>query len=161
MDKPAPGSLHSINERAVATLARTLRHQQGAFALILAHCNDNRVSQWATQRLQELLPLEVGVLHLPSSSRSLLSPIQHFCHPHPPQALVVVGLEGLNELDDLLVATNRSFNAFTHQFNFPIILWVNDRVVRHLSRYAPDLKNRTPTSIRFLADPLAVPVASC
>jgi hypothetical protein len=37
-----------------------------------------------------------------------LSPIQHFCHSHPPQALVVVGLESLNELDDLLVATNRS-----------------------------------------------------
>ncbi|TAD78869.1 MAG: hypothetical protein EA001_06125 [Oscillatoriales cyanobacterium] len=153
----------------MATLARTIQHQQGAFALILAHCNDGCVSQWATHRLQELLSLEVGLLHLPASSRSLLSPIQHFCHQHPPQALVVVGLEDLNELDDLLVATNRAFNAFTHQFNFPVILWVNDRVVRHLSRYAPDLKNRTPTSIRFLSDPLSdslsdplvVSVASC
>jgi len=149
MGIPVPGSLAVANERSVATLARTLLHQQGDFALILAHCNDPQLQRCATNRLREILPLEVGVLLLPTSARSLLSPIQNLCHQHPPQALVVMGLEGLSELDDLLVATNRAFNAFTHQFKFPIILWVNDRVVRHLTRYAPDLKNRTPTSIRF------------
>lgn len=149
MGIPVPGRLAVANERSVATLARTLLHQQGDFALILAHCNDPHLQRCATQRLREMLSLEVGVLLLPTSARSLLSPMQHLCHQHPPQAMVVLGLESLNELDNLLVATNRAFNAFTHQFKFPIILWVNDRVVRHLTRYAPDLKNRTPTSIRF------------
>lgn len=149
MGPKVPGSLANANERSVAILARTLLHQQGEFALILAHCNDPTVQRCATNRLREMLSLEVGCLQLPTSARSLLSPIQHTCHQHPPQALVVTGLETLEELDDLLVATNRAFNAFTHQFRFPIILWVNDRVMRHLARYAPDLKNRTPTSIRF------------
>ena len=62
---------------------------------------------------------------------------------------MVTGLEQVEDLDDLLAATNNAVNALVRQVPYPLVLWMNNRVFRRLVRCAPDLANRAPAAIRF------------
>lgn len=151
-DRRAPLPTSDLaGDRALDTLVRTIRHQQGDFAIVLAHCNDPRLRRYEMDKLSTKLAAEVMEVALPQAAHSLLSTLQKRLvgRDRCPQAMVVTGLENAIDLDNLLVATNRVLNAFSRQFRFPIILWVDDTVLRRLDRLAPDLKNRAPACIRF------------
>jgi hypothetical protein len=40
-------------------------------------------------------------------------------------------------------------NEFPKQFQFPLVLWINDEVLQKLIRLAPDFKNWAANPIRF------------
>lgn len=141
------------NDSALEALVRTIRHQRGDFAIILAHCNDPCLRRYEIDKLHTKAAAEIMEVALPIAARTLFSALQAKLtgRDRQPAALVVTGLEQVSQLDDLLVATNRVLNAFSQNFHFPIILWVDDQVLTRLARLAPDLRNRAPACIRFLS----------
>ncbi|MBW4693729.1 MAG: ATP-binding protein [Lyngbya sp. HA4199-MV5] len=59
----------------------------------------------------------------------------------PPNALMIYGLESVMAIDQVLVATNLVREELSKTFPFPLVLWMNDRVLAKLDRLAPDLKS--------------------
>ncbi|MBW4473274.1 MAG: hypothetical protein KME45_23300 [Stenomitos rutilans HA7619-LM2] len=59
----------------------------------------------------------------------------------PPNALMIYGLESVTAIDQVLLATNLVREELSKKFPFPLVLWMNDRVLAKLDRLAPDLKS--------------------
>jgi WD40 repeat protein/tetratricopeptide (TPR) repeat protein len=56
-------------------------------------------------------------------------------------ALMVVGLEQVQNLPGLLSASNQMRDEFGKSFLFPVFIWVTDEVLRNIIRIAPDFYN--------------------
>ncbi|MEM6501556.1 MAG: hypothetical protein AAF685_06935 [Cyanobacteria bacterium P01_C01_bin.89] len=133
-------------------LLRTIRNQSGEFALIIVLCNSTTVQRDQISRLRYSCSGNLPELELSPSSKTLCSTIRSHrsvLNPGHTQALMVTGLEQVEDLDDLLAATNNAVNALVRQVPYPLVLWMNNRVFRRLVRCAPDLANRAPAAIRF------------
>ena len=152
--------IQAHNERSLKTLARAISLSQHQFALILVRCNYAQLRDRITQQLQARLPLPISILTLPESAKTLYTTIHtaletrsHDLHladrptlPRPatepavaPAALFIFGLETLQALEQALIATNIVREELRRQFQFPIVLWANDAVLRKLERLTPDL----------------------
>ena len=59
----------------------------------------------------------------------------------PPNALLIFGLESVTAIDQVLLATNLVREELSKKFPFPLVLWMNDRILAKLDRLAPDLKS--------------------
>ncbi|HEY9882886.1 MAG TPA: ATP-binding protein, partial [Thermosynechococcaceae cyanobacterium] len=59
----------------------------------------------------------------------------------PPNALMIYGLESVTAIDQVLLATNLVREELSKKFPFPLVLWINDRILAKLDRLAPDLKS--------------------
>ncbi|MBW4579417.1 MAG: hypothetical protein KME42_07565 [Tildeniella nuda ZEHNDER 1965/U140] len=59
----------------------------------------------------------------------------------PPNALMIYGLESVTAIDQVLLATNLVREELGKKFPFPLVLWMNDRILAKLDRLAPDLKS--------------------
>lgn len=141
------------NERSLQTLARTLKLTQRRFSLILVRCNYTSFREQILQRLRRECTVEFAELVLPSSTTKLYSSILHQVENQPPAALMVLGLESVQALDDLLVAANKARDKFKSDFAFPIILWVTDRILHKLGRLAPDFNSWASPPIQFTIAP--------
>jgi WD40 repeat protein len=137
------------NERSLQTLARTLKLTQKRFSLILVRCNYTSLQEQILQRLRQQCSVEFAELVLPSSTTKLYSNILHQVEDQPPAALMILGLESVQALDDLLVAANKTRDKFKSDFAFPIILWVTDRILHRLGRLAPDFNSWASPPIQF------------
>ncbi|MBE9125927.1 MULTISPECIES: eIF2A-related protein [unclassified Coleofasciculus] len=138
------------NERSLNTLARAIKLSRGRFCLILARCNYGCCQETIGQRLQQLCPFEIREFALPESARTLYTALKEELGDEQPPALMVLGLEAVTELDDLLSATNQVRDEFRKRFSFPIVLWVNDQVLRKLVKIAPDFNSWTGIPIEFM-----------
>ncbi|MEH2243107.1 nSTAND1 domain-containing NTPase [Nostoc sp.] len=141
------------NERSLQTLARTLKLTQRRFSFILVRCNYTSFREQILQRLRRECTVNFAELVLPSSTTKLYSSILHQVENQPPAALMVLGLESVQGLDDLLVAANKARDKFKSDFAFPIILWVTDTILHKLGRLAPDFNSWASPPIQFTIAP--------
>lgn len=148
-----PLTVEADNARSLNTLIRAITLPQDQFALILVRCNYTQLRNRIVQQLHERCPIPLHELALPESAKTLYTTIQTELQngkngtiakteeSHPPQALMVFGLESVAAIDQVLVATNIVREELRKNFPFPLVLWVNDRVLYKLDRLAPDLKS--------------------
>ncbi len=142
--------IEAKNQQALKTLNRTISFSENQFALIVVRCNYTQLRDRVAYQLQQHSDLSIATLHLPETSKTLYTTIQAaICPsdtidgqaqaPKTPECLMLFGLESLIELDEVLTATNLVRNQLRKQFSFPIVLWVNDDVLRKLKSLALDL----------------------
>ncbi|WP_293103305.1 hypothetical protein [Moorena sp. SIOASIH] len=131
----------AYNERALQRLAWAIEASQGQFSLIFAHCNYTYVQQQMTQRLLETCPVQIREVVLKKSDSRLYRKIRQDLGDQQPGAVMVFGLEALDDIDSLLAATNQVREEFRKNFHFPLVLWINDDVQTKLLRVAPDLES--------------------
>jgi WD40 repeat protein len=125
---------------ALLELAFGVEASQGQFKLILARCNHRQLRSRAIAGLKSLVDLKIQELQLTESTQTLLKTIQStVAHPFP-DALTIWGFECVSDLDRLLNATNQVREEF-RKFPFPMILWVNDEVLRKLIILVPDFES--------------------
>jgi WD40 repeat protein len=150
MNEPRqPEDIAAQNERALKSIARAIALSRGKFSLILARCNSGRLRERILEQLRERCSVPVRVLALRDRVRNLYCAIQEAIGEEPPAALTVLGLESTTAPDDLLAATNQVRDAFRKAFSFPLVLWVNDEVLRKLVRLAPDFYTWAGAPISF------------
>ncbi|MBD2459500.1 hypothetical protein H6G89_00445 [Oscillatoria sp. FACHB-1407] len=151
-----PEDVATHNEESLRTLSRAIAFSQGRFSLILVRCNYNWVQEQIRQRLRDECPIPIRELSLHNTEKTLYTFIKTQLGQAQPQALMILGLNAVKDLDDLLTATNQVRDEFRKSFNFPLILWVNDAIVQKLSRLAPDFNSWAGVPIRFAiaTDPL-------
>jgi WD40 repeat protein len=96
--------------------------------------------------VQDQCALNIRVIHLKQSDRTLYSTICAQLGQEKPAALMVSGLATVDNLDDMLRATNQVREEFRKNFHFPVILWINDAVHVKFLRIAPDFESWTTTT---------------
>jgi WD40 repeat protein/tetratricopeptide (TPR) repeat protein len=145
--------IRANNERALRSLGRAIALSHGQFSLVLVCCNYRVLQEEMLQRLEEL---SSGLYHiqkvvLPHNARSLYTTIhlQLVTEKQPPSALMILGLELIEGLDDFLRSINHIRDEFRKRHPFPIIVWMNDEVLQKVVRLAPDFASWAATPIRF------------
>ncbi len=151
-----PDPITVVNERSLNTLNRAIKNSLGQFALILAHCNYANLRAEMVQRLKARCPVELQELYLTASIKTLYTTIQTELDGRHPQALMVFGLEWVTAIDQVLISANQSREQFRKDFQFPILLWVNDDILQKFRPLAPDLKAWTSVPIKFEIAPDAL-----
>ncbi len=129
------------NEQSLKVLHRAISFSQGQFSLILARCNYASLRDRVTADLHDSVSVEIRELHLPTSVRTLYQTIQDEIGTEQPEALMVFGLESVSHLDRLFMAANQVREEFRKHFPFPIVFWVDDRVLKSFIRVAPDFES--------------------
>ncbi|BAZ40904.1 WD-40 repeat-containing protein [Calothrix sp. NIES-4101] len=148
---PAAEGILAANDRALNSLRRAIAFSQGQFSLCLVGCNYGVLRKQMLQRLEEVLGEEYPIHKVTLSSNviSLYSTIHAELANKQPAALVILGLESVEELDDLLRTINHIRDEFRKRHPFPMVFWVNDELLRKLRRFAPDFTSWAATPIRF------------
>ncbi|MDM9583567.1 hypothetical protein [Nostoc sp. GT001] len=143
----------AANERALRSLGRAITLSSGQFSLVLVCCNYRVLQELMLQRLEEI---SSGVHHiqkviLPHNARSLYTSIhlQLLTEANPPSALMILGLESVDGLDDFLRSVNHIRDEFRKRHPFPMIVWMNEEVLQKVVRLAPDFASWAATPIRF------------
>ncbi len=126
-----------INKESLKTLLRGITRFPGEFSLILAHCNYAALRERIAQQLREQCTVEIRELVLEPSVQTLYTTIAEQVGQEQPDALMVLGLESVSDLDRVLKATNQIREEFRN-FAFPLVLWVTDEVLQKLIRLVPD-----------------------
>jgi len=140
-DSHQPQDVAVHNKRSLKKLAWAIEASVGQFKLFLARCNYTSLRSQMVERLRELTSVEIRILELKTSEKTLYARIQAELDSEQPDALMVFGLESVGDLDELLSATNQVREEFRKNFHFPVVLWVNDEVLKKLLQLAPDFES--------------------
>ncbi|MGF1512465.1 MAG: hypothetical protein ACFB5Z_02040 [Elainellaceae cyanobacterium] len=134
------------NWQAVNKIVRVVDLAPEEFSLVLAHCNYADLQHTMVDWICRASPLPVSTVHLKLGDHTVLTAIQEaIAHSGSPQALMVTGLESVAHLDQLLKSANQVRDEFRKCFPFPLIIWVNDDVLRQMIRLAPDFQSWATT----------------
>lgn len=148
-DSYQPEEIIVSNERSLKKLIRSITNSQGHFTLILARCNYHSLQEQIVQQLKAECQVEIREIHLSKSVKTLYTTIEANLGDQLPQALIISGLELIEAIDQLLISTNQVREEFRKNFQFPIVIWVNDEIFQKLIRLIPDFKSWTGNSIKF------------
>jgi len=123
----------------IKTILRVIDFSQGQFSLIFLHCNDAELREQVAAQLRERSPNKIEEITLPHSAISLYDNISLTLDRHP-EVLMVFGLETVNNLDSILQFSNQIREEFRKNFTFPLLIWIDDQILRKILRIAPDLE---------------------
>ncbi|WP_392477282.1 hypothetical protein [Nostoc sp. C110] len=152
-DSYQPEDVVVYNQRSLKKLIRSITNSQGHFALILARCNYCSLRDQMVQQIKEECQVEIRELHLSKSIKTLYTTIEANLGNQLPQALMIFDLELVDAIDQVLISTNQVREEFRKNFQFPIVIWVNDEIFQKLIQLMPDFKSWTGNSIKFKIAP--------
>lgn len=143
------------NENSLHRLSRTLKMSEGQFSLILARCNYVHLQQEIVQQLHQRVPVPIREFVLPANIKTLYSAIVSEMKDKDSQALMVFDLAKIQSIDQVLIAANNMREEFRNTFKFPLVLWVNDSILKKLMRLVTDIESWT-TTVEFILSPSAL-----
>jgi hypothetical protein len=139
-------------QQALKRLNRAIALSQGQFSLILVCCNDASLKQQVVKQVTEQFSGKIENLAINQSLNTLYTTIKNNIKNPEPEVAMIFGLESVTQIDQLLTSSNLVRGQFYQSFSFPLVLWVNDEILKKLVRLAPDFKNWA-TTIRFTMPP--------
>ena len=114
-------------------------HQQ--FEVIFARCDAPRLRDRLIQQLHHLTSVPLQNIVLPPESDCPYSQICQQLSSEPPSALIILGLDGLQDPRAALESLNQMRELFRQQFPCPILFWLDGPLQKHLIRHAQDLES--------------------
>nr|WP_155750332.1 WD40 repeat domain-containing protein [Scytonema sp. UIC 10036] len=141
----------AANERSLMNLRRAIVLSQGQFSLVLTCCNYEALQERMLQRLLEISSeaYQIEKLVVPPNTTTLYTKLHLQVAREQSLVLMVLGLESVYALDDLLTTINHVRDEFRKRHHFPMVFWVNDKVLQKIVRLAPDFASWAATPIRF------------
>ncbi|MEH2456350.1 nSTAND1 domain-containing NTPase, partial [Nostoc sp.] len=136
---------HVNNNRTLKQLAWAIESSVGQFKLILARCNYASLRDRLITKLREICQVEIRVLAVQQSHRTLYTAIQSEFGEEIPACVMVVGLESVQNLSVMLTSANQVREEFRKNFAFPLVLWIDDEIYKRLIELAPDLESWATT----------------
>jgi tetratricopeptide (TPR) repeat protein len=143
-------NVDALNQRALATLARSLTVSQGRFALTLVRCNYTTLQHRLAHSLKATCPVQIQELTLPPLAENLWQPMLNASDHHLPTALMVFGLADVHNLPTLLRNLDVERAELVTHCQLPIVLWLNEETLSYLVRLAPHFYASTITAITLL-----------
>ncbi|AFY46334.1 WD40 repeat-containing protein [Nostoc sp. PCC 7524] len=129
------------SDRSIEQLAWAIENSVGQFKLILARCNYSKLRDRLITRLQEICTVEIQVLVVQQSNRTLFTAIQETFGENISGCVMVVGLEAVQDLSQMLTSANQVREEFRKHFNFPLVVWIDDVIYQQFIQVAPDLES--------------------
>ncbi|MGK7873236.1 MAG: hypothetical protein AB4426_07965 [Xenococcaceae cyanobacterium] len=129
------------NEELLSDLARTVEMSEGEFTLLLARCNYSHLRECLVKQLREQYQLKFREIRLEPSVKTLYTTIQEALGEEKPLAVMVLGLESVEAIEQVLTSTNQVREEFPKNFPFPLVLWINDSLLSLLIRLVPDFRS--------------------
>src|SRR4028118_1419470 len=129
------------NLPSLQALIEAIKLSQGQFQLRLLRCSYKELRDRIIQQLRDKSPIEIRELVLPKTVKSLYATIQANVRNGQTQALMVSGLESALDLDAVLTSSNNIREEFNRNFPFPLLVWVNNDLLRKFYRLVPDFTN--------------------
>jgi tetratricopeptide (TPR) repeat protein len=154
------------NQRSLKRLTRIVQFSQ-EFSLAIARCNFRVLQNHCLQDLRSQLARlgipeqAIATIELKPEAKTLLDSIQTLMErvhqlavTDRPKILMILGLDAVKDVEAVLKSANRVREEFKNCLEFPMVLWLNDRVQDILTRNAPDLANwATAGAIAFQFTP--------
>ncbi|MEH2305001.1 nSTAND1 domain-containing NTPase [Nostoc sp.] len=140
-----PKDVLKFNENSLQELIWAIATSQGEFSLILALCNSPSLQKLLVKNLRVSCSQEIREIVLDRSVKIFYTDIRCLLGEEHPQALIVLGLESVSELEDLLIAANSVREELRKNFPFPLVLWITDEILHKLMRLATDLQSWATT----------------
>ncbi|MBE9101044.1 nSTAND1 domain-containing NTPase [Vacuolonema iberomarrocanum] len=151
------------NRAALEELADALDLGAGRFSLHLVRCRYRQVQEQLATQLQDICRdsynLELERITLEASAQNLYTSIQQAVGDRHPQALMVLGIEQVANLDEVLGATENAREEFRKNFHFPLVLWLDDDRYIHFTRQAPNIASWSPGTTDLAIAPDALQAA--
>ena len=138
------------NNRSLNTLMRALSLSHGEFSLVLVNCNYVRLREQILSQVRQISTVKSRELMLADSTATLYTTIQAELGNEQPDALMIFGLESIPAIETLLTSTNQVRDEFRKNFPFPLVLWIDDKLLQKLVRFAPDFTSWAATPIKFV-----------
>lgn len=132
------------DDRALKTLARSISLARHRFSLTFVRCDRAYPKSLALNLLRDRYTLDPEVIELPTNAKQLYPIVEEIRASHDANhhlSLFIFGLDEVKHLDELLISINQVRNEFQQNFSFPIVLWVNDDIIKRLIKLAPDFYN--------------------
>ena len=126
------------NMAVVQRLARAIALSDGEFSLLLACCNSVDKQEQILSVLKEFSTVSIEEVVLSPKAETLYSNVVSAVGYSQPDAVVVRGLESVEEINQLIISTNVMRDEFAKQFKSPLVLFVNEDILRKLVWLAPD-----------------------
>ena len=148
------GLIDSQNSKTNSTavvrrLARAITLSDGEFSLLLACCNSVVNQGQVLSILREFLTVDIKEIILSPKAETLYSNVVSSLGSAKASALVVRGFESVEAINQLIISTNLMRDEFGKQFKFPLVLFINEEILRKLVWLAPDLKDWAASTFRF------------
>ncbi|OBQ08889.1 MAG: ribosome assembly protein 4, partial [Anabaena sp. LE011-02] len=128
------------NSQQLEDLAWSIEASQGEFKLILAKCNYLNLQNQLIQELQKVCEIEIQILRLQASERTLYNAIQEEFNQEI-AALMIVGWESLPNLSKMFSSANQVREEFRNNCPYPLVLWINNQIYQQIMESAPDLES--------------------
>ncbi|NJL09499.1 MAG: hypothetical protein HC908_02645, partial [Calothrix sp. SM1_7_51] len=115
----------------------------------MLRCNYSSLQQRIVESLHQISSVKIAEINLPKSITTLCTTLlTELGDSQQPNALMVFGLESVENLDTVLTSANQVREEFRKNFSFPLLLWVNDQILSKFILLATDLENWS-TTIEF------------
>ncbi|WP_434555489.1 nSTAND1 domain-containing NTPase, partial [Prochlorothrix hollandica] len=153
--------LSAENQARLEQLADTLDLMAGESALILAVCPGRATQEQLIARLPECCAAIAAqgpvLFSVPAEAEEIYGPLRAFLTASGGDWPSAVSIAGLTELDPaalerVLQDLNRSRERFRQALPLPVVLWVDDRLQRAMTRQINDFKTWT-TAVIFGPEP--------
>jgi tetratricopeptide (TPR) repeat protein len=145
------GNVDELNQKAIATLARSITVSQGRFALMLVRCNYTCLRHRLTQQIKVTCPVQIQELTLPRSPDNLWQPLANATAHQKQRALMVYGLEDVENLAELITNLESDQGELTGRCQMPVVLWLTEDSLSMLVKLAPGLYSSVITAITLRA----------
>jgi WD40 repeat protein len=134
-------------EDALQELSLLLDIYEGTFTMLLVRCNYQKLRDRAIEHLHQISSTPLRQVHLQPQTLSIYQAIQteigtQESHQQP---VMVMGIENSLHIDTLVKGLNQIREEFRKNCHFPIVLWINDKVMKYLIKSAPDFESWTTT----------------
>jgi len=130
----SPENLDSLDD-----LNWTLEASSGEFALMIACCNYGDLQQVLMDELVKMSALHIKVVRLQDGETSLLNALHRETSAGNDEAIMVTGLEQVEQLEKLFASVNQVRESLKGEFPLPMVFWVNQGVLKTVLKSAPDL----------------------
>ncbi|TAE60165.1 MAG: hypothetical protein EAZ76_07925 [Nostocales cyanobacterium] len=144
-------NINNNNDRAFRSLTRAISFSQGEFSVVLVCCNYGSLRDVILEKLTaiEWKSGKIEKILLSQNSLSIYTSIHLQQFTETPAALIILGLELVENVDDLLISVNQIRDEFRKRHPFPMVIWVNEPVLSKVIKLAPDFASWAATPIAF------------
>ncbi|MDX2257065.1 MAG: hypothetical protein NW214_16250 [Pseudanabaenaceae cyanobacterium bins.39] len=140
-------SISTEIEDALQELSLLMDIYEGTFTMLLVRCNYQKLRDRAIAHLVETASSPLVQVQIQPHTLSIYQAIQSEIAAKQSDRLpvIVTGIENSSHIDTLVKGLNQIREEFRKNCPFPIVLWINDNVMKQMIKSAPDFESWTTT----------------
>ena len=129
------------NQNSLRIVLRAINFSQGQLSFIFLRCNYAKLRQQISAQIHQVSSIPIREITLTASTKSLYNQISQELGNEQPPALMISGLDSVKNIDVILNVSNQLREEFRKNFPFPILIWIDDQILKKIIRVAPDLES--------------------